>query len=105
MMKSSHKMLLMARKKKKKRGPTRMGMVQSRIKITFNERGQPVAENSSKLSSYLGVIAREHIPIVIDDWRKVDEEIKQQLWELVQVSYVNLFEVNFVLLNFFTINC
>ncbi|KAL5551150.1 hypothetical protein UlMin_001326 [Ulmus minor] len=75
-------------KKKKKRGPTRMGMVQSRIKITFNERGQPVAENSSKLSSYLGVIAREHIPIVIDNWRKVDEEIKQQLWELVQQRFI-----------------
>lgn len=39
-----------------------------------------------KLSSYVGSLVREHVPVTIDDWRKVSNELRTILWKSVQAS-------------------
>jgi len=62
----------------------------TRIKVDFTELGEPCGLGSVKLSSYIGSLAREHVPIIIEDWRKIGEERKTVLWKSVQVilSYI-----------------
>lgn len=74
---------------KKRRGPTKMKDIardpNSRIRVEFTELGEPCGEGSVKLSSYLGPLVREHVPVLIDDWRKIGEERKTVLWKSVKV--------------------
>ena len=46
------------------------------------------------LSSLLGVLAREMVPINYSDWRKVSDQLKEDMWNIINVSlrhYVYLF--------------
>lgn len=69
-------------KKRKGRGITRMDDIFSRtpdmpkIPIQLNEFGQPVGQNSRKLSSVIGCHVRRKLPVGCDDWRLVDAEKK-----------------------------
>lgn len=53
---------------RKKRGPTIMGIIPegqvTRMNVSFNAKGQPYGQNSAKLASLLGVLARTHVPVV-----------------------------------------
>ncbi|RIA04185.1 hypothetical protein BRARA_K01611 [Brassica rapa] len=73
---------------KKRRGPTKMKDIardpNARIKVDFTAFGEPCGEGSVKLSSYLGPLVREHVPVVIDDWRKIGDDRKTVLWKSVQ---------------------
>uniref|UniRef100_A0A803NJ13 Uncharacterized protein n=1 Tax=Cannabis sativa TaxID=3483 RepID=A0A803NJ13_CANSA len=51
----------------------------------FNSRGQPIGEASVSLSSFLGPLVREFVPVTICDWRKVAKELKDILWNYVTV--------------------
>lgn len=65
-----------------------MGMLKNRaqpLEVGFNPLGQTDSGHSDQLSSYIGVIVREHIPITSEDWTKVDKNNKEDLWELIQV--------------------
>lgn len=59
----------------------------SKIHVEFTNLGEPCGEGSVKLSSYLGPLVREHVPILITDWRKIGEERKAILWKSVQVTF------------------
>lgn len=76
---------------KKHRGPTKMKDIakdpNTRIGVEFTELGEPCGEGSVKLSSYLVPLVREHVPVLIDDWRKIGEERKTVLWKFVKVIY------------------
>ena len=37
------------------------------LPVEFNERGQPVRVNSEKYATFDGVVARDHVPILIKD--------------------------------------
>ena len=68
--------------------------LEENIEIHINERSQPIGPNSVKLSSLLGVLAREMVPINYSDWRKVSDQLKEDLWNIINVSirhYVYLF--------------
>lgn len=54
-------------------------------KVEFNERGQAIGPNSKHLSSYIGVLAREMVPMTISEWKKVDDELRDDLWTCIQV--------------------
>jgi len=83
--------------KKKGRGATKCAEInnlEEKIEIHINERNQPIGPNSVKLSSLLGVLAREMVPINYSDWRKVSDQLKEDLWNIINVSirhYVYLF--------------
>ncbi|CAE5959401.1 unnamed protein product [Arabidopsis arenosa] len=73
---------------KKRRGPTKMRKVakdpQDRVEVSFTELGEHVGPGSVTLSSFVGAIVREHVPVTLDDWRKLDSQTKDTLWEEIQ---------------------
>ena len=74
---------------KKTRGPTKMRKVakhiEDKVDVEFNALGEHVGRGSVTLSSFLGPLVREHVPVLLDDWRHLDEKTKYALWEEIQV--------------------
>ncbi|GMN22784.1 hypothetical protein TIFTF001_040337 [Ficus carica] len=59
-----------------------------RIQVSFDAKGQPIGKEGDELQSWIGVLAREHIPIWIADFRSVDlEPRKEQVWLEVVTSF------------------
>ncbi|KAJ0089505.1 hypothetical protein Patl1_14370 [Pistacia atlantica] len=56
----------------------------NQIEIKFNDKGQPIDEESVKLSSFLGPLGREIVPFTIPDWRKLPSDMREKLWKCVQ---------------------
>ncbi|GMN60083.1 hypothetical protein TIFTF001_029172 [Ficus carica] len=53
-----------------------------RIPVTFDEKGQPEGKHGDELISWIGVLAREHIPIWIQDWRSCNlDGLKDIIWK------------------------
>lgn len=77
-------------KKRRTRGPTRMSKLakshEDKVNVEFNIIGNPVGKGSVTLSSFMGVLVREHVSVLLDDWRYVDSKIKDTMWEQIQVQ-------------------
>ncbi|GMN46344.1 hypothetical protein TIFTF001_015533 [Ficus carica] len=59
-----------------------------RIEVTFDEKGQPEGKHGDELMSWIGVLAREHIPIWIQDWRFRDlDRLKEIIWKETITSF------------------
>lgn len=75
---------------KKRRGPTKMKTIAAdggkAIEIQFNEACQPIGQASIGMSSFLGPLVREIVPITIDSWKHVPQETKDILWACVKVT-------------------
>ncbi|KAL5776265.1 hypothetical protein ACOSP7_009191 [Xanthoceras sorbifolium] len=46
----------------------------------FNLHDQTIDGSSITLASYIGILAREHVPITLESWKKVDEQKKDMIW-------------------------
>ena len=57
-----------------------------KYKIRYNKLGVPTGETRPTLQSYIGMLARNMIPIDILSWPHVDPELKAKLWLDVQVK-------------------
>lgn len=74
-----------------KRGMVTMSRITKRLirgkklKVMFNANGEPVGAAATEMQSYIGVLARTKVPISVADWREVDPEIKQKIWECIMV--------------------
>ncbi|GMN64212.1 hypothetical protein TIFTF001_033283 [Ficus carica] len=56
--------------------------------VTFDEKGQPEGKHGDELMSWIGVLAREHIPIWIQDWRSRDlDGLKDIIWKETVTSF------------------
>lgn len=83
--------LLPGKRRKGARGATQMKkVIKNRSKgklgkIEYNELGQPYEEENINFQSFLGVLARSHIPITAKNWDEVDDEIKQHIWHIANV--------------------
>ncbi|CAL5408731.1 unnamed protein product [Camellia sinensis] len=77
--------------KKKARGLSKLKMhdkdKQKCEEIDFNERNQSIEQESMHLSTLEGILAREMVPINIDYWSEVPDEIKDKLWACVKLKY------------------
>ncbi|CAL9217622.1 unnamed protein product, partial [Arabidopsis halleri] len=75
-------------KVRRKRGPTKMRKVaenpNERVSVSFTDFGDHVGTGSVRLSSFLGVLVSQFIPVTISDWRQVDAATKETLWEQIQ---------------------
>ena len=60
-------------------------IISSRIEVEFNGQAEPIGDGSVKLSSYLGPLVRECVPVTLDNWKHLSEELKTVLWESIQV--------------------
>ncbi|KAF6141394.1 hypothetical protein GIB67_021210 [Kingdonia uniflora] len=63
-----------------------MGQDGEKTNVFFNERGQPIDQGSEKLSSYLGMIGPQMVPIKYDDWRDVKGVRKDLIWEAIKAK-------------------
>ncbi|XWS67479.1 hypothetical protein CRYUN_Cryun04dG0010000 [Craigia yunnanensis] len=82
------------KKQKRGRGPTRCLFLNDladgeRIFVHINKLGQPVGPESSKLSSFLGTIARNghKAPLNFVHWRAMPDSYKEDMWEYVQTKF------------------
>ena len=57
-----------------------------KLQVGWNEHGQPVDPNKSTFVGYIGVIARDRVPITISDWRSVSDPIKYAIWNEIAIS-------------------
>ncbi|KAL5742079.1 hypothetical protein ACOSP7_028811 [Xanthoceras sorbifolium] len=67
--------------KKKTRGVTRMVTlkINQPVEVDFNLHGQTIDGSSITLTSYIGIFAREHVPITLESWKKVDKQKKDMI--------------------------
>jgi len=76
--------------RKRRRGATKMKQIakdpNERLHVDFTDLGEPCGPGSVMLSSYLGPLLREHVHGIIDNWRKVTEDIRTVLWKSIKVS-------------------
>ncbi|KAL0729508.1 hypothetical protein Bca4012_025601 [Brassica carinata] len=79
---------------KKTRGPTKMRKVakhiEDKVDVEFNSVGEHVGRGSVTMSSFLGPLVREHVPVLLDDWRHLEEKTKDVLWEEIQVIVLSI---------------
>ncbi|KAH9717949.1 hypothetical protein KPL71_022033 [Citrus sinensis] len=74
------------RKQTKKKGLQKQE-VSHEAAIEYNSYGVPVGKGRNDLRSYIGVIVRETISILLDDWRRVPLEMKETLWVHFQKKF------------------
>uniref|UniRef100_A0A1J3FJP9 Transposase Tnp1/En/Spm-like domain-containing protein n=1 Tax=Noccaea caerulescens TaxID=107243 RepID=A0A1J3FJP9_NOCCA len=79
------------RSRKRQRGPTRMKDIakdpNNKIRVQFTFSGDPYGSGSVKLSSYLGLLVREHVPVTLTSWTKLSEAMKTVLWKSVHARF------------------
>ena len=56
--------------------------------VQFDSKGRPIGEEAAKLQSYVGVLAHEKVKITYDTWKKVPADVKEMIWESVNVSFI-----------------
>ncbi|GMN23934.1 hypothetical protein TIFTF001_038646 [Ficus carica] len=62
--------------------------IDERIEVTFHEKGQSEGKHGDELMSWIGVLAREHIPIWIQYWRSRDlDGLKEIIWKETVTSF------------------
>ena len=78
--------------KRRCRGITRKSMIiKNRSKgvklvIKYNPDGFYVGQVSMHLTSFLGVLARTMVPIRYNSWRDVPIQVKNNLWDTIEVK-------------------
>lgn len=54
-----------------------------RERVDFNDMGEFVGFGLVKLFLYLGFLVCEYVRVIVEDWRKVSEEVKIVLWKFI----------------------
>ncbi|CAL2248333.1 unnamed protein product [Prunus armeniaca] len=49
---------------------------------------KPVVEYNTEMQSYIGVLARSRVPLVDKKWAEIPNDIKEQIWEAVDMAFV-----------------
>lgn len=78
--------------KRRGRGPGRclkLLTTVGRISVAINELGEPVGDNAPKLTSFLGLMARDGnlAPLTLANWSKISNENKEKMWQIVQLRF------------------
>ncbi|CAL8996895.1 unnamed protein product [Prunus brigantina] len=56
--------------------------------VEYNKSGRPHGKAAIEMKSYIGVLARTRIPLVDRKWTQLPKDLKEQIWEAVQMAYV-----------------
>lgn len=76
---------------KRKRGITSMHRIVKnkntgkKLVVEYTPKGKPYGKVASELASYIGVLARTTVPISVESWPKVEKDLKNKIWESVEV--------------------
>ena len=65
-----------------------------KLPVKYNLDGIFIRESAVHLTSYLGVLARTMVPIRYKTWHVVPKQLKDKLWDSIEVtiSYLNHFD-------------
>ncbi|KAI5328440.1 hypothetical protein L3X38_027837 [Prunus dulcis] len=55
--------------------------------IEYNKRGKGIGQAHSEMQSYIGVLARSRVPLVDKKWSEIPKDIKEQIWEAVDMAF------------------
>nr|GMC76399.1 putative transposase, Ptta/En/Spm, plant [Ipomoea batatas] len=56
--------------------------------VEFNDLGQPIGQIAAEMQSYIGVLAREKVKVNYKTWKHVPEDIKEKIWEAVNLTFI-----------------
>ncbi|KAI5313104.1 hypothetical protein L3X38_042278 [Prunus dulcis] len=56
--------------------------------VEYNKRGKGIGQAHSEMQSYIGVLARSRVPLVDMKWSQIAKDIKEQIWEAVDMAFV-----------------
>ncbi|KAL5849788.1 hypothetical protein ACOSQ4_007801 [Xanthoceras sorbifolium] len=59
------------------------------VEVDFNLHGQTIDGSSITLASYIEILAREHVPITLESWKKANEQKKDMIWSSLLESSKN----------------
>jgi hypothetical protein len=81
---------------KKSRGPAKSKKLskikdnEGRIKVNYNNEGQPIGDGKKYLASYSGILVKSLVKVTYSSWHEVPEAIKSNLWSAVQVNLIEV---------------
>ncbi|CAL2258906.1 unnamed protein product [Prunus armeniaca] len=56
--------------------------------VEYNKRGKGCGPAHTEMQSYIGVLARSRVPLVDKKWAEIPNDIKEQIWEAVDMAFV-----------------
>ncbi|XP_016652454.1 PREDICTED: uncharacterized protein LOC107881913 [Prunus mume] len=56
--------------------------------VEYNKSGRPHGKVAIEMQSYIGVLTRTRVPLVDKKWTQLPKDLKEQIWEAVQMAYV-----------------
>ncbi|CAL8990770.1 unnamed protein product, partial [Prunus brigantina] len=56
--------------------------------VEYNKRGKGIGQAHIEMQSYIGVLARYRVPLVDKKWAEIPKDIKEQIWEAVDMAFV-----------------
>ncbi|KAI5343680.1 hypothetical protein L3X38_011556 [Prunus dulcis] len=56
--------------------------------VEYNKRGKGIGQAHSEMQSYIGVLVRSRVPLVDKKWSQIPKDIKEQIWEAVDMAFV-----------------
>ncbi|KAI5352141.1 hypothetical protein L3X38_005032 [Prunus dulcis] len=56
--------------------------------VEYNKMGKGIGQAHSEMQSYIGVLARSRVPLVDMKWAQIPKDIKEQIWEAVDIAFV-----------------
>ncbi|CAL8156650.1 unnamed protein product [Prunus armeniaca] len=56
--------------------------------VEYNKRGKGCGPAHTEMQSYIGVLARSRVPLVDKKWAEIPKDIKEQIWEAVDMDFV-----------------
>ncbi|CAL2230851.1 unnamed protein product [Prunus armeniaca] len=56
--------------------------------VEYNKRGKGCGPAHTEMQSYIGVLACSRVPLVDKKWAEIPNDIKEQIWEAVDMAFV-----------------
>ncbi|CAL8155399.1 unnamed protein product [Prunus armeniaca] len=56
--------------------------------VEYNKRGKGCGPAHTEMQSYIGVLTRSRVPLVDKKWAEIPNDIKEQIWEAVDMAFV-----------------
>ena len=72
------------------------------VEVAFNSRSQPYGKHAAGFATFLGVSARELVPLTISTWtgNALSDDFRTQIWQHVTVrSFLTMYNFYFIFFN------
>ncbi|KAI5323428.1 hypothetical protein L3X38_032500 [Prunus dulcis] len=56
--------------------------------VEYNKMGKGIGQAHIEMQSYIGVLARSRVPLVDKKWSQIPKDVKEQIWEEVDMAFV-----------------